>query len=125
MSDIPQNLNVVARANYNVLWWDAANGATGYNVYKSVMLNESNTVLAKVITTTDAQGVIDTAYLDTALDEVAVYRVASSDGSMVESDVSERAIAIKTNSMINAKEESVDRKLFELGTSRLGEDILA
>ena len=121
----PINVNAVPRANYNILWWDAVSGAYGYNVYRATMINESDLTLVKNIVTTDAGGKIDTAYLDTARNGVSVYRVASVDGSMVESLLSERAVAIKTNSMIDNKEESIDRKLFQLGKSKLGEDILA
>jgi len=131
----PANVSAIARGNYNVLWWDAvtvneddtpvSGGIQGYNIYKSVLINGSGPTIIKTITTTDAGGLVDTAYLDTAQDVISVYKVASFNSSMVESEVSERAIAIKTNSMINDKEEYVDRKLFRLGISRLGEDILA
>lgn len=121
----PINVNTVPRENYNILWWDKVLGAYGYNIYKSTQMNEGDRTLVKTITTIDSGGLIDTAFLDTTQDEVSVYRVASLDGSMVESVVSERAIAIKTNSIIDNKQESVDRRLFRLGVSRLGEDILA
>ena len=88
----PTNVNVVARQNYNVLWWDAvtvdennvpiSGGIQGYRVYKSTTINESDLTLAKTITTVDANGVVDTAYLDTAQDEISVYKVASFDVSM-------------------------------------------
>lgn len=100
------------------------NNVTGYTIYKSDLLNEYTRALYNVVTGVDFSGAVDTAFVDTNVAGVQVYRVASTNSNMVESELSEKAVAIRTSSQIDEKTELIDRKLFTLDQSLLDEGIL-
>jgi hypothetical protein len=104
---------------YQVRYEVPINNVAKYNIYRSSLLNEYDRTLCKAVTGVDFNGALDTAFVDTTPGEVAIYRVASVNTDMVESELSDKVIAIKVSTQADDKTESVDRKLFTLDQSLL------
>ena len=133
----PQNVFAIRRANYTVVAWDRVtqyeNGmpltnVSAYNVYKSTKINEFDRALKKQVVTVNPDGINDTIMLDTDGNEVSVYRVTAvvGDPSLVlESQLSDKTVALKSASLIDGKEELVDRKIGRFGKGKFGEAIFA
>jgi len=117
---IPQSSNVLAvrRLNYAVIRWNPLTQdmigrsvtATSYIVQRASLMDESDIVTIATITTTDAEGQVDTAFVDTNPPPTAVYRVVSVAGS-VQSEASDPAVAIASPSLIDGKSELLDQRL--------------
>jgi hypothetical protein len=115
---IPQNVHAQRRANYVVVHWDPTildeSGdpvtVTAYQMYRSTFLNETDQVLLATVDTLDAAGDVDTAFVDTSPTDIVVYRVVAVDG-VVQSDLSERAVATYAPSPIDEKVEHIDQVL--------------
>lgn len=132
----PTNVQANKRANYTVVSWDRVTAledetpladVTRYEVYGSDQMNEYTQELRQTITTTDPAGKIDTACVDVTQGNTQVYRVKAIvvDGpDVVESELSDRAVAIYTPSQIDDKTEVIDGRLFTLDESLLDEDLL-
>jgi sugar lactone lactonase YvrE len=112
----------------NTIYWTTyeipISDVTTYRVYKSSLLNEYDGQLYKSVTGLDFNGVLDTAFVDAAPGDVAAYRVASVDSSMVESELSGKVVATKISTQADDKTEVVDRKLFTLDQSLLDEGLI-
>jgi len=113
-----------AFTDYSVIYEVPVTNVTGYNVYKSNLINEYDEALCATVTTTDINGKLDTAFVDTNIAEVQVYKVAAVNSNVVESELSGKVVAIKIASQIDTKQEVIDRKLWVLDQSRFGEGIL-
>jgi hypothetical protein len=115
---MPPGLFAVRRANYTVLKWTPLTqdwagqpiSATSYIVRRASQMDESDAVDLATITTTDAIGQIDTAYVDVNAPDTAVYRVIAVSGAL-QSEPSDRAVAMKSTSLIDGKGELLDREL--------------
>jgi hypothetical protein len=114
----PGHVFAVRRANYAIVRWDPLVHdwignpvvATSYIVQRASLIDESDLVTLATITTTDATGQIDTAFVDTNPQPTAVYRIISVAGA-VQSEPSEPAIAMASPSLIDGKSELLDEKL--------------
>lgn len=134
----PQNVVAIRRENYTVVSWDAVTERTDgtpltvdvmqYDVFRSNQFNETDKTLIKSITSVDANGKVDTVFIDTGKEKDYVYQIkaiALEDGAVLESELSERTEAVKLSAQIDDKGELIDRKLLALNQGRLGEGILA
>jgi len=132
----PQNVFCIRRENYAIVSWDMVDqdelGASiivdAYYIYKSTTINESDMTLKKIVSTTDVVGNVDTIFLDTDVNDSSVYRISAVVGtppSVVESQLSNKTVAIKDASLIDGKEELIDRKIGRFGVGRFGESIFA
>jgi hypothetical protein len=114
----PSNILAIRRTNYVVVRWSPLTqdwtgkpaAATAYIVQRASFVDESDLADLATITTVDAQGQVDTAFVDTSPPPAAVYRVISIMGS-TQSDPSGRAVAIESPSTIDEKTELLDEKL--------------
>ena len=108
-----------ARKNYCVVKWDRplrdSQGVPladvdSYELYRASFMNESDLTLIATITTLDAAGKIDTAYVDTNPPENPVYRVIAV-VNMIQSELSNRAVATFSPTQIDDKTELIDQKI--------------
>jgi len=116
---VPDNSTV-----YEVTYEMPINNVTTYNVYKSNLLNEFDRRLYRAVTGVDVDGFVDTAIPDTSDETIQVYRVATVDANVVESEVSDKAMIVKAATQADDKKELVDRTLFTLDSSLLDEGLL-
>jgi hypothetical protein len=120
----PVGVFAISRENYTVVSWDKvlrdSNGGelptpvTRYLVSRATLLNSSDAGDDIVVDTTDANGEVDTIYIDTKPNQNLVYKIKSVVGiglNMVESESSERAVATRSPSQIDDKKEVIDNKL--------------
>lgn len=134
----PQNVIAIRRENYIVVSWDTVTegvnetklegGVIRYDVFRSNNLNETDSTLIASIESLDANGKVDTVFVDTGKENMYVYRVkaiAFESQTVLESELSEGSEAIKLSAQIDDKSELIDRKLFALNKSILGEGILS
>lgn len=128
----PDNVHAVQRENYTLLWWDPVvrdvGGnpvtVTSYQVFRSSLLNENDQELLATVTTTDASGAVDTAFVDTSAPSPAAYRIVAVAG-MVQSDLSEKAVAIYAPSQIDSKAEVIDQQLLFWDEGNWDEELLS
>jgi len=131
----PVNVHVIAKANYNILWWDVVTtdtggspiGVSGYRIYNGYYVNESDQAVKVDVTTFNVDGNADTIYVDTNSASIIAYRVTALVGtapSVVESSKSDKVVAVKSPSQTDTKLELLDRKIMILDEGKLDEGIL-
>lgn len=131
----PINIYAIPRENYNIIWWDKVIQDTdnlpitvvGYRIYRGEYINEADQALLFTVDTQDASGNIDSIFIDTVPSSVLTYRVmaiAMSGPTVLESELSDKAVAMKAPSQIDNKTELIDRKLFLLDEGVLDEGLL-
>lgn len=119
----PEQVFAISRSNYTVIKWRVpvadTNGnplpspITKFLLSRATLINESDLELIAIIDSIDANGEIDTAFVDTNPSETLVYRVQAltDDDSILISELSDPAVAVRTFSQIDEKEEIIDKKL--------------
>ena len=127
-ASVPTGLTAIRRQKYTVVYWNRpASGMVApdrYDVYRSPNINGSDMVLFASINTLDTDGLVDTICIDPTLSPTATYRVKAISG-VEESEYTELVPAIQSASIIDAKQELLDSKLFILDRSRLDEGLLS
>jgi hypothetical protein len=114
----PSNVLAFRRLNYAIIRWNPLTQdwtgvpvtATSYLLQRASLMDESDLVTIATIVTTDAEGQVDTAFVDTNPPATAVYRVVAVAGS-VQSEASDPAVAIASPSLIDGKSELLDQRL--------------
>lgn len=121
---IPRNVFAVAREHHAVVAWDRvtmtvegiplAEPVSRYEIYRSTKINEADRTLRGVVTDLDTAGAVQTVFIDFSPGETGTYRVlamAPSGDDLVQSVLSEKAVAIFEPSQIDAKKELPDTRL--------------
>jgi len=119
----PEQIFAISRNNYTIIKWRIpvadTNGnplpspITKFLLSRATLMNESNLQLIATIDSIDANGEIDTAFEDTNPGETLIYRIQAltDNDSILISELSEPAVAVRTFSQIDEKEEVIDKKL--------------
>lgn len=137
----PQNIIAIQKKNFAIISWNPvttradhtpANPSyvqiTKYNIYKSRQMNENDQFLYKVIDTPDAHGMIDTAHVDVDIADPKVYRISAiviEGPNVLESDLSERAVALRLPSQIDDKVEIPDLVIGVFDESTFDQSVFA
>jgi hypothetical protein len=119
----PTGVFAIQRLNYAIVHWNQVlQDDTGtligdvdqYEVWGSSLLNESDMVLKGIVSTKDANGMVDTIFIDSNPSPVMVYRVVAVVGTApneLKSVLSDRTVAEYSSSQIDGKTERIDSLL--------------
>lgn len=134
----PVNVSAIRRKTNTIVSWNPVTeledgtkidgGIIRYDVVRFDNLNETDSALKKSVTIINPDtGQVHAVFNDTNSGNFSYrIRAIASHGELVlESELSDRSTAIELPTQIDEKGELIDRKLFVLGQSKLGEGVLA